>query len=192
MSKLTVKDIEAVSAREPAQWSQFLIFFGMLLLYIAGMRRDKHEEHVGADLAGAGSRSSTLVASLLVLATLTTRFVFPLVSLEGRRFWILGQAPVSRRLLVTQKFWLSVVFSAGITLGLALLSGWRLNLPLVPFAFSVFTVCSASVALSGLAVRLGSSLPEPRRGEPVAHRFRPRRHPHLHPEHRVRGARCRS
>ena len=27
----------------------------------------------------------------LLLSTFTTRFVFPMISLEGRRFWILGQ-----------------------------------------------------------------------------------------------------
>jgi ABC-2 type transport system permease protein len=153
---LTVKDIR-LFVRDPAQWSQFAIFFGMLLLYIANMRGSAR----GFSTALWQSWITMLntVAALLVLATLTTRFVFPLLSLEGRRFWILGQAPIARRQLVLQKFWLSVAFSATITLGLALLSGWRLNLPLVPFAFSVFTVCSASVALSGLAVGLGCLYP---------------------------------
>lgn len=153
---LTVKDIR-LFARDPAQWSQFAIFFGMLLLYVANMRGGAR----GFSTAFWQSWITLLntVAALLVLATLTTRFVFPLLSLEGRRFWILGQAPLARRQLVLQKFWLSVAFSSAITLGLALLSGWRLNLPLVPFAFSVFTVCSASVALSGLAVGLGCLYP---------------------------------
>jgi len=81
------------------------------------------------------------------------------VSLEGRRFWVLGQAPVSRRLLVAQKFWLSVAFSAAITVALTALSGWRLGLPLLPFATSLLTVVAASFALSGLAVGLGSLYP---------------------------------
>ncbi len=153
---LTAKDIRLFS-RDPAQWSQFAIFFGMLLLYVANMR------------AGARGFSTAFwqnwitllntVAALLVLATLTTRFVFPLLSLEGRRFWILGQAPLARRQLALQKFWLSVAFSAAITVGLTVLSGLRLRLPAVPFAFSVFTVCAASVALSGLAVGLGCLYP---------------------------------
>ena len=153
---LTVKDIR-LFLREPAQWSQFLIFFGTLLLYVAGMRSGPR----GFATALWQSWITLLnsVASLLVLATLTTRFVFPLVSLEGRRFWILGQAPLSRRLLVAQKFWLSVAFSALITLGLAGLSAYRLRLALVPLAYSLFTVLTASLALSGLAVGLGSLFP---------------------------------
>ncbi len=153
---LTVKDIRHF-LREPAQWSQFLIFFGMLLLYIAGMRTGA--KSIPGPMWQSWITLLNSVASLLVLATLTTRFVFPLISLEGRRFWILGQAPVSRRLVVAQKFWLSVAFSAGITLSLSALSGWRLHLPALPFAYSLFTVLAASFALSGLAVGLGSLYP---------------------------------
>jgi len=32
----------------------------------------------------------------LILSTFTTRFIYPLISLEGRRFWILSQLPVAR------------------------------------------------------------------------------------------------
>jgi len=81
------------------------------------------------------------------------------VSLEGRRFWVLAQAPLSRRLLVAQKFWLSVAFSATITVVLTAISGWRLHLHALPFAYSLFTVVIASFALSGLAVGLGSLYP---------------------------------
>ena len=153
---LTVKDVRSF-LREPAQWSQSLIFFGMLLLYIAGMRTDARS--MPGPMWQSWITLLNSVASLLVLATLTTRFVFPLISLEGRRFWILGQAPLSRRLLVVQKFWLSVAFSAGITLSLTALSGWRLRLPALPFATSMLTVLAASFALSGLAVGLGSLYP---------------------------------
>jgi ABC-2 type transport system permease protein len=100
------------------------------------------------------------VACLLVLATLTTRFVFPLVSLEGRRFWILGLAPLRIATIVRQKFWLAVVFSAGVTVSLTAASSWRLRLAPVPFVITVLTVCAASFALSGLAVGLGSLYPD--------------------------------
>ena len=153
---LTLKDLR-VFLRDPAQWSQFAIFFGMLLLYIANMRGGTR----GFSRAFWQSWITLLntIAALLVLATLTTRFVFPLLSMEGRRFWILGQAPLARRQLVLQKFWLSVAFSAAITTALTVVSGLRLGLPPMPFAFSVFTVCAASVALSGLAVGLGCLYP---------------------------------
>ena len=153
---LSVKDIRLFT-RDPAQWSQFAIFFGMLMLYVANMRPGTHGFST-AFWQGWITLLNT-VAGLLVLATLTTRFVFPLVSLEGRRFWMLSQAPLPRRRLVFQKFGLSVVFSTAITGGLVTLTGWRLGLSPLPFAFSILTVVAASLALSGLAVGLGSLYP---------------------------------
>jgi ABC-2 type transport system permease protein len=153
---LCVKDVR-LFARDPAQWSQFAIFFGMLMLYVANMRPGTHGFST-AFWQGWITLLNT-VAGLLVLATLTTRFVFPLVSLEGRRLWILSQAPLPRHRLVYQKFGLSVAFSAVITVGLVTLTGWRLGLSTVPFTFSLLTVMAASLALSGLAVGLGSLYP---------------------------------
>ena len=45
----------------------------------------------------------------LLLSTFTTRFIFPMISLEGRRFWILGLLPVRRETILWSKFF----FAAG-------------------------------------------------------------------------------
>ena len=160
---LALKDLR-VFLRDPAQWSQFAIFFGVLALYVANMRTSSPK----FDQAFWQHFITLLntVACLLVLATLTTRFIFPLVSLEGRRFWILGLAPVSRRLIVRQKLLLSLAVTGPITVGLAALSSWRLALAPVPFAISIATVTAASFALSGLAVGLGSLFPDFTADEP--------------------------
>jgi ABC-2 type transport system permease protein len=147
-----------VFLRDPAQWSQFLVFFGVLAVYVATMRTGPR----GLPTAFWQNWITLLntLACLLVLATLTTRFVFPLISLEGRRFWLLGPAPVTIRAIVVQKFVLSTVASAAVTVALALLSGFRLGLTPVPMLATLATVAAASVALSGLAVGLGSLYPD--------------------------------
>lgn len=154
---LVLKDIR-VFARDVSQWSQVVLFFGVLAFYVANIRTAAR----GFSLVFWQSWITMLntVACLLVLATLTTRFVFPLVSLEGRRFWILGLAPLRIATIVRQKFWLAVVFSAGVTVSLTAASSWRLRLAPVPFVITVLTVCAASFALSGLAVGLGSLYPD--------------------------------
>ncbi len=154
---LAVKDVR-VFLRDPAQWSQFAIFFGILALYVANMRTsspkfDQAFWHTFITLLNT-------VASLLVLATLTTRFIFPMVSLEGRRIWIVGLAPLPRAHLVVQKFALSVALCCPLTVGLAVLSSSRLGLAAAPFAVAVGTVFLSSFALSGLAVGLGSLYPD--------------------------------
>ncbi len=153
---LTIKDIAAFR-RDPGQWSQVLVFFGVLAVYAATAHLPAHGFATGF-WQGWMTLLNT-VACLLVLATLTTRFVFPLVSLEGRRFWILGIAPLPPRRLLGQKFGLSVVFASLVTLGLAALTGWRLHLAALPFAAALLTVAASSVALSGIAVGLGAVFP---------------------------------
>lgn len=160
---LVAKDIR-LFWRDPAQWSQFLIFFGLMTLYVANMRSD------GGMLADPRFRSwiavLNMAASMLVLATLTTRFVFPLISLEGRRFWILGLAPLSLRRLVAQKFLLSVTTCSVFTVGIALLTAWRLDLSAFEFGVTVGGVVAAILALSGLAVGLGALYPNFREDNP--------------------------
>ncbi len=153
---LVAKDLR-LFWRDPSQWSQFLIFFGLMALYLANIENDSgffSEEPWRSWIA-----LLNMAAALLILATLTTRFVFPLISLEGRRFWILGLAPLTKRRLLWQKFWLSVLTTSTITIGLALLSGWRLRLEPFELGLTLFSVAATTVALSGLAVGLGSLYP---------------------------------
>lgn len=153
---LVVKDIR-LFWRDAAQWSQFAIFFGLMAFYVANLRN--------RGLTGESELWRTWVACLnlaactLILATLTSRFVYPLVSLEGRRFWIVGLAPLTFRQLVWQKFWLSVVTCSVFTVSLIVLSGYMLRLSTLPFALSVYTICITNLGLSGLAVGLGSLYP---------------------------------
>lgn len=151
---LVIKDIR-LFWRDPAQWSQFVLFFGIMAFYVANLRPPA----VAQGMWGAWGTLLNLGASMLVLASLTTRFVFPLISLEGKRFWILGLAPLSRRRLVWQKFWLSVVTTSVFTVGLALLSALRLQLDATAFTLSLAGVAATTIALSGLAVGLGSLYP---------------------------------
>jgi ABC-2 type transport system permease protein len=151
---LVAKDLR-LFWREPAQWSQFLLFFGIMALYVANARGDAAQAAVGESWKAWGTLLN-LVACLLILASLTSRFVYPLISLEGRRIWILGLSPVGLRRVVGQKFWLSVVTTASFTLGLTVLTGLRLGLDQVAFGLSLGAVLASTFALSGLAVGLGS------------------------------------
>ena len=153
---LVIKDLR-MFWRDPAQWSQFLIFFGIMALYLANMRQNGG--FFGEEPYRSWIAILNMAATMLILATLTTRFVFPLISLEGRRFWILGLAPLRIRSLVRQKFWLSVVLSSLFTVTLGLISGYRLELRPFELFLTLFGIGAATLALSGLAVGLGSLYP---------------------------------
>lgn len=153
---LTAKDIK-LFWRDPTQWSQFVIFFGLMALYIANLR--PNSTAMQSDMWRSLIICLNIGACTLILATLTSRFVFPLISLEGRRFWILGLAPLTLKQLMWQKFWLSVATTSAFTIGLVVLSCVKLGVGPVAFGLSVYSIIVTNFGLSGLAVGLGSLYP---------------------------------
>jgi ABC-2 type transport system permease protein len=151
---LIVKDIR-VFWRDTSQWSQFVIFFGLLGLYVANLRPSAY----GGQMWTMFVAFLNLAATAMTLATLTTRFVFPQFSLEGKRLWIVGLAPCGLKHVLRVKFWLSSAFAVAITLSLVLVSGWKLHLPgWVMLLFSATSVLM-SFALCGVAVGVGALFP---------------------------------
>ena len=153
---LLFKDIRTF-VRDPSQWTQFIIFFGLLAFYIANLRNR------GYGLISPFWKNIisflNLTAMGLTLSTLTTRFMFPLLSLEGKRFWFIGLAPLSFKKLLLQKFWCGAVFSFIITEGLMVFSNIMLGVGRLIMTLSCLTVGFMSLALSGLAVGLGAVFP---------------------------------
>lgn len=164
---LLVKDFRTFR-RDVMQWSQFLIFFALLCFYFLNIQR----LHYGQTISGWMMMISFLNLAVvgLLLATFTTRFIYPLVSLEGRRFWILGTLPIERGDILWGKF----LFATGIAFlpcgGLILLSDLMLQLhhtaPLVIFMhqLSCLVLC---VGLSGISVGLGARFPNLRETSPA-------------------------
>jgi ABC-2 type transport system permease protein len=156
LAAVTRKDMLSFR-REPAQWIQFLIVFGLLSIYAAGLRR--LNEHIDQP------RDLFLVACLnlavcaLALSTLTTRFVFPQFSLEGRRLWILARSPLRLSTIVLQKFFLSTLFTSLAVSGIVLLSGNTLNLRREDVFFFTGAMLLMSLGLNGMAVGFGVLFP---------------------------------
>jgi len=163
---LIVKDLR-VFRRDPLQWSQFTIFFGLLALYFFNVRR--------FDYSGVMERWIILVSFFnvavvgLLLSTFTTRFILPAISLEGRRFWILGTAPIHRDTILWGKFWFACGGSAVPCFVLVLLSDLALRIPqrslliVGVHQLACLTLCSG---LSAMAVGFGARLPNLRESSP--------------------------
>ena len=100
-----------------------------------------------------------LAASALTLSTLTTRFVFPQFSLEGRRLWIIGLAPLGLHRVLLQKFALSALTAMTVTVLLMVASSLMLHLETAKVLFFGLSIAVMSAALSGLAVGLGALFP---------------------------------
>ena len=160
---LILKDLRTF-LRDPAQWSQFLIFFGLLAFYFLNIPQLGY----GAQTPYWRNLVSFLNLSVtaLILSTFTSRFIFPLLSLEGRNFWILGLLPLRREQILWSKF----VFSAGISLvateALVVLSDLMLRMSTVKIALHVGMIAVLCLGLSGISVSLGARLPNLRETDP--------------------------
>src|SRR6202043_247614 len=90
----------------------------------------------------------TLMAGALLLCAYTARFIFPMLSLEGRKFWILGLLPMDRARLIWGKFAFSATgcFLAGEFL--AILSGMMLAMPPTVVLLHASTIGTLALGLS--------------------------------------------
>jgi len=153
---LALKDARLFS-RDPTQWTQFLIFFGLLCIYVLNLR------NVSLDYQSAFWEALishlNLAASTLTLSTLTTRFVFPQFSLEGRRLWIIGLSPIGMRRVLMQKFVFSCLGAMFVTVSLMTASSLMLRLPWSRVLFFDLCIALPAAALCGLAVGLGALFP---------------------------------
>jgi ABC-2 type transport system permease protein len=163
MRALVIKDVR-VFWRDPAQWTQFAIFFGLLSIYVLNLRNVALNFH--SEFWETVISHLNLGASSLTLSTLTTRFVFPQFSLEGRRLWILGLAPIDLRKVLLQKYWLSFAVSASITVGLMITSSLMLHLPMHKLLIFALQIAVMSATLCGVAVGLGALFPNLKEDNP--------------------------
>jgi len=157
---LIVKDLR-LFRRDISQWSQFVIFFGLLGLYFLNVRSFNFN-NTYASLIGF----LNLAVVGLILSTFTTRFVFPMISLEGRRFWILGLLPVHRDSIVWSKFLFSFLGGIFPCCGLVLLSDVMLGINTRGILIHELCCVMLCMGLSGIAVGLGARMPDLRESSP--------------------------
>ena len=160
---LVVKDFRTFR-RDPTQWVLLFIFGGLLLLGAMNFRQyyqadlDVLDKYIVGVVNVAGT-------SVLLCAGLS-RFIFPLISLEGRKFWILGLLPVRREQILRGKFAFAATGSVLIAEALVLGSDGLLGMSATGVLVHGLTVAVVAVGLSGLNVGLGAYMPNFRETDP--------------------------
>lgn len=153
---LAAKDLKAFF-RDPLQWSQMAILFGLLALYVSNAQRtwtDMNSPHLQLLVAFLNS-----VAISLILATFTSRFVFPLVSLEGQQFWLLGLLPLKRSRLIVAKFLYALTLTMGTALVVMGVSVLRLDLSRPLATAHLVCIVAVCIGLCGLSIGMGARMP---------------------------------
>jgi ABC-2 type transport system permease protein len=148
-----VKDAR-IFLRDPAQWSQALIFLGLLSIYflnIRGLRYDRMDP----DWRGLVGFLNVFSLSA-VMCSLSARFVYPQLSLEGQSIWVVGLSPSSMTRVLRVKFWTSLLWMLVGGVALTWMSGRMLRLDPEMAGVTVALIALNCLALAGLANGLGA------------------------------------
>jgi ABC-2 type transport system permease protein len=164
---LMLKDVR-LFRRDPVLWAQFLIFWGLLTFYVISLQRfEETAINFTPWLTVMGFMNVGVIA--LIYSTFATRFILPIISLEGRAFWVLGTAPIQRERVITSKFLLASVVSIPPCLLLIIASDFMLPIakkfPLLVFVHAI-AITIMCITLSALAVGNGARFPNLRENSP--------------------------
>jgi len=153
---VAAKDLRAFF-RDPLHWSQLVILFGLLALYLTNMPTLRLE--FGATSWFLAIPFLNLCAVSLILATFTCRFVFPLVSLEGQKLWLMGVLPMERGRILHAKFAFSMTVTGLVAVAAMVLAAVMLKLSIVWTLIHLLVTVAICCGLCGFSVGLGARLP---------------------------------
>ena len=158
LRQLMIKDL-TIFTRDASQWSNLLVVAAMMIIYLVNY---KYFQGVsGTNLVGqVGLYYFNLAVCGFVVVALSGRFLFPAISVEGRSFWVMLQAPISLERLLASK-WLGAIFPV-MLVGQAtvwasnLLVGEGLVMMLLASGFMVLN----TLAVAAMAVGMGAIYPQ--------------------------------
>lgn len=150
--------------RDTTQWAQTVVLFGLLGVYFLNLGH--FSQQLTSPFWITIISFLNLGACSLNLATLTTRFVYPHFSLEGKRVWIIGLAPMGLKRVLWTKFLTMSLLCWIISAGLILLSCRMLQLPREQWWYHLIAVSIMTLTLNGLAIGLSVLYPNFREDNP--------------------------
>jgi ABC-2 type transport system permease protein len=157
-TQLVRKDLR-IFARDASQWSQLLVVIAIMIIYLVNY---KYFE-IAADerlLGDVGLFFFNLLACAFIVVALSGRFLFPTVSVEGRSFWLILQAPISLEKFLVGK-WLGGIAPVFVV-GQVLI--WASNLLVVQnYAYMLlgsFIILVCTLGVSAMAIGIGAVYPQ--------------------------------
>ncbi len=153
---IAAKDLRGF-LRDPLQWSQLVILFGLLALYLTNMPT------LRLQFSGTGwflvIPFLNLCALSLILATFTCRFVFPLPSLEGQKLWLIGLLPLPLGDVLLAKFAFAMTVTTGVAVAAMALATVTLGIEPIWAVIHFLVTVAICFGLCGFAIGLGARFP---------------------------------
>lgn len=104
--QLLRKDL-TIFTRDASQWSNLLMVVALMSIYLINYKYFQNNSETPL-IGELGLYFFNLAVCGFMVVALAGRFLYPAISLEGRSFWILLQAPISLHRLIASK-WLAAV-----------------------------------------------------------------------------------
>jgi len=156
---LFVKDLK-VFLRDTTQWSQLLLLFALMLVYLYNFRvLDLDRIPYMSGVVKNAYAFVNLAMAAFVLSAVAVRFVFPSVSAEGQAFWIVRTSPVPMRTFLWSKFWTGLVPVLIIAEALTVASNHFLGAAPFLRVLGAVAILFMTFALVGLATGMGAMYP---------------------------------
>lgn len=160
---IIVKDIK-IFWRDLTQWGQFTLLLTLVFVYLINTRNAIKDTGLLNQVVFKMPLKSLLGLFNLalvgfVLANLAMRFVFTMISLEGRIIWVIRSSPIR----LTTLFWVKYLLALGTMLivggGLICLANYLLQIDPLVGMISLICVVLMSIALTSIAMGLGAMFP---------------------------------
>ncbi len=153
--------------RQPSQWSQLILLFALLVVYIYNFKYFRNIQLTGI-ISQWGLYFLNMGLCGLVIAALGARFIYPAISLERNSFYILRVAPVSMKRFVYSKFF---IYSIPLTLTsviITIVSNLILRSSTEYFIISTIMSLIIAITISGLGISIGAIYPNFREIDPAS------------------------
>ncbi len=160
---LIIKDFRTFR-RQPAQIGQLIIFAILLIMGVANSQQVYHSD-IPISYQYTLSGMNFAAIGLLISAYLG-RFIYPLISLEGQKFWILGLLPIRRDQILWGKFIFAVTGTVMMGNILVLISDLFLMVTLQTVLNHQVVMFFLIAGLNGISVGFSAMLPNFRESDP--------------------------
>lgn len=144
--------------RDPTQWAQGLIFVSLLVIYLGSLHR--YPMFFTFPMWKVVITFINFAFAGYILATLSVRFVFPVISLEGPTLWFIKSSPIKGYRLFAEKAFVSIIVALVLTETLSLISNQLLHTMPGLKAISHVSLGLMCLVLTSLTIGLGAMMPD--------------------------------
>lgn len=144
--------------RNPSELLQFTFLLLLFSVYFFALGRIPNFSRANVEIVSFITVFNVVVVGYL-LTILALRFVFPLISLEGRSLWIIKSAPIPIKIIFWEKFVFSFLLCLLASSIMILVTGKLLHLDSIVFTVSALVLSIISLTVTSIALGFGAAFP---------------------------------